>query len=124
MVEYIERQAAIDAFWKVDSENDGSDGCTVVYLNKHYSSNEIESIVSDIPAASVREDVHSKWEWFENWTDSTPDGTRECTDAGWRCGKCGYALDELGIYFDDPDRPPQLSFCPDCGARMVGGGEK
>lgn len=31
MAEYIERQAAIDLFYPVDPENDGSDGCTVVY---------------------------------------------------------------------------------------------
>ena len=33
MAEYIERQAAIDLFYPVDPENDGSDGCTVVYLS-------------------------------------------------------------------------------------------
>lgn len=53
MAEYIERQAAIDLFYPVDPENDGSDGCTVVYRVGKYSSDEIEVMLSDMTAADV-----------------------------------------------------------------------
>lgn len=44
MAEYIEQQAAIDLFYPVDPENDGSDGCTVVYKTENYTSDEIEAV--------------------------------------------------------------------------------
>ena len=53
MAEYIERQAAIDLFYPVDPENDGSDGCTVVYKTENYTSDEIEAVISGLPAADV-----------------------------------------------------------------------
>lgn len=53
MDEYIKRQAAIDLFYPVDPENDGSDGCTIVYKTGNYSSDEIEAMISDLPAADV-----------------------------------------------------------------------
>lgn len=49
MAEYIERQAAIDLFYPVDPENDGSDGCTVVYKTENYTSDEIEAVISGLP---------------------------------------------------------------------------
>ena len=52
MAEYIERQAAIDLFYPVDPENDGSDGCTVVYKTENYTSDEIEAVISGPPAAT------------------------------------------------------------------------
>ena len=55
MAEYIEREDAINLFWPVDPENDGSDGCTVVLKCGHYNSNEIEAMLSDLPAANVAE---------------------------------------------------------------------
>lgn len=57
MAEYIEREDAINLFWPVDPENDGSDGCTVVLKCGHYNSNEIEAMLSDLPAANVAEVV-------------------------------------------------------------------
>ena len=61
MAEYIEREDAINLFWPVDPENDGSDGCTVVLKCGHYNSNEIEAMLSDLPAANVAEVRHGRW---------------------------------------------------------------
>ena len=57
MKEYIEREQAIALFYPVDPENDGSDGCTIVYKSGNFSSSEIEAMLSDLPAADVAEVV-------------------------------------------------------------------
>ena len=65
-----------------------------------------------------------EWEWFEEWSPSTPEHPRECDDCGWRCGECKTALvDAVGGYWDDPLEKPDLPFCPNCGAKMKGGVE-
>lgn len=65
-----------------------------------------------------------EWEWFEEWSPSTPEHPRECDDCGWQCGKCKTALtDAVGGYWDDPLEKPNLNFCPKCGAKMKGGAE-
>ena len=55
MTEYIKKEDAIELFWPVDPENDGSDGCTVALKCGHYNSDEIEAMLSDLPAADVAE---------------------------------------------------------------------
>lgn len=57
MKEYIEREQAIALFYPVDPENDGSDGCTIVYKSGNFSSSEIETMLSDLPAVDVAEVV-------------------------------------------------------------------
>lgn len=96
MPEYIKREDAIDLFWQVDTENDGSDDCTVVMKCGHYNSNEIETMLSDLPAADVAEVRHGKWEEIRD-----PYGNLE----GWLC-ECGR---EVKI---------KDNFCPNCGTRM------
>ena len=61
MKEYIEREQAIALFYPVDPENDGSDGCTIVYKSGNFSSSEIEAMLSDLPAAEVAEVRHGRW---------------------------------------------------------------
>ena len=53
MDKYIKAQDLIDRIHPVDPENDGSDGCTVVYKSLTLSSPEIEAIVEELPAADV-----------------------------------------------------------------------
>ena len=53
MDKYIKAQDLIDRIYPVDPENDGSDGCTVVYQNLTLSSPEIEAILEELPAADV-----------------------------------------------------------------------
>jgi hypothetical protein len=62
-----------------------------------------------------------EWEWFEEWSPSTPEHPSECYDCGWRCGRCKTALEDVvGGYWDDPEKKPNLNFCPECGAKMKG----
>ena len=60
MKEYIEREQAIDLFYPVCPENDGSDGCTIIYKPGKFSSSEIEAMLSDLPTADVAEVVRCK----------------------------------------------------------------
>lgn len=62
MTKYIKAQDLIDRIYPVDPENDGSDGCTIVFQNLKKSSQEIEAIVDEIPAANVAPVVHAQWE--------------------------------------------------------------
>lgn len=95
MKEYIEREQAIALFYPVDPENDGSDGCTIVYKSGNFSSSEIEAMLSDLPAADVAEVRHGRW-IFEP-------------------GKIPYCS-ECKEYSDDGDKG--ATTCPWCGARM------
>ena len=67
MAEYIKREDAIDLFWAIDPENDGNDGCMIVLKCGNYDSNEIEAMLSALPAAEVAEVRHGRWEWKEEW---------------------------------------------------------
>lgn len=63
-----------------------------------------------------QENVFSKWNWYEDWTPSTPDGPAECQDAGWYCSNCNWSPNkELGIEFESSDDIPKFNFCPNCG---------
>ena len=63
-----------------------------------------------------------EWEWFEEWSPSTPEYPAECDDCGWRCGRCKTALEDMvGGYWDDAFTRPMLDYCPNCGAKMKGG---
>ena len=95
MKEYIEREQAIALFYPVDPENDGSDGCTIVYKSGNFSSSEIEAMLLDLPAADVAEVRHGRW-IFEP-------------------GKIPYCS-ECKEYSDDGDKG--ATFCPWCGTRM------
>ena len=102
MAEYIKREDAIELFWPVDPENDGSDGCTVGLKCGHYNSNEIETMLSDLPAAEVAEVRHGRWEYIA--------GTAN-TYSRLRCNCCGW-------WTLDPSVNSVYHFCPNCGTRM------
>ena len=87
-----------------------------------------EDLCHDVAETVIKEGYRKQsvgeWEWFEEWSPSTPDHPRECDDCGWRCGKCKTALEDIvGGEWDDPDKKPNLNFCPECGACMKGGAE-
>jgi len=96
MKEYIEREQAIDLFYPVSPENDGSDGCTIIYKPGKFSSSEIEAMLSDLPTADVAEVRHGRWEEIRD-----PYGNLE----GWLC-ECGREVKSKDNY------------CPSCGVRM------
>lgn len=101
--DYIRRQDVFDAIWKVDPENDGSDGCTIVLKNIDMTSAEVESIVDGIPAADVRPIVRARWIY-------------KGLDKGWECSNCRSRclLNYESDFFNS-------AYCPHCGAYMVEG---
>ncbi|OUQ41406.1 hypothetical protein B5E65_12285 [Gemmiger sp. An120] len=103
MDDYIKRQDVLDAIWLVDPENDGADGGTVVLQNLELTSSDVESIVSEIPAADVRPVVRGRWERI--------DGLDEL-DPRMRCSVCGSVETPLARH----------RFCPVCAADMKEGG--
>ena len=76
--------------------------------------------VSDTPAADVAPVVHGRW--IPSESDFDDDDTlfdvEEWCD--WQCSAC-----REDICYEDP-MPPRLlpKYCPNCGAKMDGGGEK
>ena len=94
MDKYIKAQDLIDRIYPVDPENNGSDGCTVVYQNLTLSSPEIEEIVEELLAADVapvvrcRECVHYT-DWGacgnpDNGWDAPPMGPEDFCSRGER----------------------------------------
>ena len=70
-------------------------------------------------AADVAPVKHGRWEWFEEWSQSTPEYSAECDDCGYKCSECKTALEDIvNGYYDDPYEVPQLNYCPNCGAKM------
>ena len=59
--------------------------------------------ISDMPAADVAPVVRGVWDIMEG------------TKTRRVCSKCGWDVPEYGKFF---------SYCPNCGAKMDGGGEK
>lgn len=98
MDDYISRKSAVDTFFPVDPENDGSDGTTPIYLERNYSNNEIESILWELPAADVEPVRHGRW------------GKKQ--GGFWEfaaCSLCGEQTPTVGI---------APNYCPSCGAKM------
>ena len=111
MDDYIKREYAVDAV--VD-----------VYYNTpdiNLSCEKLEAAILKIPSSDVAPAKHGQWEWFEEWSYSTPDHPAECDDCGWRCSKCKTELEDMvNGYYDDSYEVPQLNYCPNCGAKMDG----
>lgn len=53
MDKYIKVSDLLDKLYPVDPENDGSDGGTVVYQNLRFTSDELESLLDDIPGVDL-----------------------------------------------------------------------
>lgn len=98
ITDYISRKEAVDAFFPVDPENDGSDGTTPIYLERDYSNNEIESILWEVPSADVEPVRHGRF------------GKKQ--GGFWEfaaCSLCGEKTPTVGI---------TPKYCPNCGAKM------
>lgn len=111
MAEYIKKEDAINLFWPVDPENDGSDGYAVILKCGRYSSNKIEAMLSDLPAADVAEVMHGRWEEVD-WVELEPHGleTIRTPKAGLRCSRCSNVFKKELLWKDN--------YCPNCGACM------
>ena len=115
MAEYIEREAISEGIRKYYYKNPP---------NSSYGEgfdrglDRAQRAILDAPAADVAPVRHGRWEWFEEWSPSTPESPKECIDCGWRCGRCKVKLDDMvGWYWDDPYDEPKLNWCPNCGMR-------
>lgn len=94
MADYIERQAALDALRDVTNEQN----CPA------FIAATVEQILTEAPAANVREDVQGKW--------LEPDAPIVCAA---KCSVCGNTE-----YLDYGGQEEGWNFCPNCGARMGG----
>ena len=101
MAEYIERQKAIDLFFPVDPENDGSDGTTLVCQSLNYSSADIESKLSDMPTEDVAPVRHGRWEFLG---PNRLAGDCKCGTCSVCKVRCKYIVNQY--------------ICPSCGAKM------
>lgn len=91
MDDYIKRQAVIDAVWPVDSDNDGSDGCTVVLQSMVLTSADVESLVCGIPAAYAYPPARIDREKWELCMWCVPNGQFGLNNY---CSACGRPLTE------------------------------
>lgn len=97
MPEYIELKEAIDLFYSIDPENDGSDGGTVALTSDDYTSEEIEEMLSLLPAADVAPVVYGKW---------ILDAKNHCHCSRCLCGR--NIETQIG-----------WNYCPACGVKMI-----
>ena len=107
MAEYIDREMAIDLFYTVDPENDGTDGSTEIRKTANYGSEEIESMLSDLPTADVVPVRHARWNrpyisWFF---------PLKIKDSYCYCTYCGNPVNHRKT----------TNYCSYCGAIMDGG---
>lgn len=95
--------------------------CHVDYLDDAKLYTDYDTMAQKMVSRGYRRQSEGEWEWFEEWSPSTTEHPIECYDCGWRCGKCRTALEDVvGGYWDDPEKKPNLNFCPECGAKMKG----
>ena len=76
-------------------------------VNEFFHDPKVDIALNAVPDANVREDVHGEW-------------IKERTFNGLhyvKCNKCGYKEHDHVKY-------TRFNFCPNCGARMTGGGEQ
>lgn len=112
--DYIERQAALDAI-EVCLERDAKNACLDLCVDdpdlsrcmaRYNVIKAVRKLVEERPAANVREDVQGEWIFKQSYF-----GTDECN-----CSLCGQFLStRIG---------ERMPFCPNCGARMLGGEEQ
>lgn len=107
MAEYIDREMAINLFYTVDPENDGTDGSTAIRNTGEYSSEEIESMLSDLPTADVASVRHARW----NRPYISMFFPLKIKDAYCYCTYCG----------NPAKHRKTTNYCSYCGAIMDGG---
>lgn len=103
MADYIERKVAFNMMFSRANPYGGQEK-----VNPAEIWNQAATIIRTIPAANVREDVQG--EWLE------PDTPIVCAA---KCSVCGNTE-----YLDYGGQEEGWNFCPNCGARMVGGEEQ
>lgn len=77
-------------------------------LGEEYDLAELAELVKAKREGQIREDIHGEW--------IQPDEPVVCAI---KCSVCGETE-----YLDEPEQYKDWNFCPNCGARMAGGGER
>ena len=106
---------------KVEFDKENAMNCIKNVLMEEYGMalDELAELCKAKQEGRLREDVQGEWEWFDQERGTPIDGWDR--EWGWRCSCC---KDTLNDEYDDPDSPPKFNFCPNCGARIAGGGER
>lgn len=100
MAEYIEREAAKDAVSEVYYDTP----------DVNLSAEKFEAAINAIPAADVAPVVHGRW-IRPHWKNSNY--CCDCSECGGEAMHRDYQWDKNGVY----------PICPNCGAKMDGGGD-
>ena len=95
---------------KVEFDKESAMNCIKNVLMEEYgmAMEELAELVKAKQEGRIREDAHGKW--------LEPDYPICCAI---KCSVCGETE-----YLDEPDQYEHWRFCPLCGARMDGGGER
>lgn len=130
MDEYIEKASLYNEISKLEElarnrylDTPSNSPFYPIYMAQMQERTSIKHIIADFSSVDVAPVRHGRWEWFEEWSQSTSDHPAEYEDYGWRCSECKTALEDIiGGYWDDLDREPMLNYCPKCGAKNKPGG--
>lgn len=109
MADYISREAAVKLLTDLAFEASKSKLRTIAKCV-----NQIELM----HAADVQPVRHGRWGWFDEDTGTPLTGHER--EWGWRCSCC---MNELPDDYDNPDIPPKIKYCSNCGAEMNEGAE-
>lgn len=91
-MDYIEREAAINAVYEAYADGESA-----------------YDALENLPAADVAPVVRGKWKRVVDFTGVEAFGFKETVVVGWGCNVCGYEVDVSEGSFN---------FCPNCGAKM------
>lgn len=94
----------------VEFDKENAMNCVKNVIMEEYGMtlNELAELCKAKQGGRLREDVKGKW--------LPPDSHIVCAV---KCSACGETE-----YLDEPDQYEYWNFCPNCGARMAGGGER
>lgn len=95
MAEYINREEYCENYCRCSNEYCDRQSCPIWKA----------------PAADVEPVVHGRW---EGTADGYADG--ELVYDMWACSECGFNA-------DGAEEKPEWKYCPNCGAKMDGGGD-
>lgn len=101
MAEYIEREALITKFKKMELGEHG--------LVERLFADGVYAVIAAFPSADVAPVVHTHWQPYEDTV---------------QCSACGFGTFMDGYFFvhgectHADDRSFRFSFCPNCGAKM------
>ena len=114
--EYIEREAALNAMSKAQSDRTWS-------MDDSDVMEQMETNIEELPAADVAPVVHGEWRFWDGWRGNHDQRIEDAT-----CSECGYVHPTVRRAHDDKSYKDVLArlanYCPDCGAYMDGGSIK